>query len=127
MNVVDYDQLHPENVKGSIALIPLADGERGMMFDLVKRASAAVDLVKRASDVGAVGVIIANTEYEYLVMPILDGYKSTIPIPVLVIKSTDIARLRKHGCALLRDNGTSRFFFLSCPPPKGIPDERGGR
>ena len=64
-----------------------------------------VDKAKRAAEAGAVGVIIINTEDALLAMPALDddaGYKSKVP--VLMIKSSDAARLREHhGSALVLD------------------------
>ena len=59
---------------------------------------------KRASEAGAVGVIVVNTNDELMVMGGGDeGSKSNIP--VLMIKSSDAVRLREHGNALIRGEG----------------------
>ena len=55
----------------------------------------------RASEAGAVGIIVVNTGDELMVMEEDDeGFKSNIP--VLMIKSSDAMRLREHGSALIR-------------------------
>lgn len=76
---------------------------------LVSRGAGVTfsDKAKRASEAGAIGVIIVNTEDVLMKVNGEAGYKSSIP--VLMIKPSDAARLREHGGALLRDRGT--------PPP----------
>ena len=67
-----------------------------------------VNKVKQLSEAGAIGVIVVNTEDTLLAMPVQDdgaGCKSTIP--VLMIKHSDVARLREPGGALIRDKGTT--------------------
>jgi len=66
--------------------------------------------VERAFEAGAVGVIVVNTprggkDGDDLSRMGSDtgNYKSKIP--VLMIKSSDAARLRKRGCAVIRDKG----------------------
>ena len=67
--------------------------------------------VKRASEAGAIGVMVVNTARngkdgnELVEMTAADdGYKSDIP--VIMIKASDAVRLRESGCALIRDTGT---------------------
>ena len=66
--------------------------------------------VERAFEAGAVRVIVVNTprggkdgDDSSRMGSDTGNYKSTIP--VLIIKSSDAARLRKRGCALIRDKG----------------------
>ena len=73
---------------------------------LVSRGTGSVvEKVKRASDAGAAGIIVINTENTFLdIDDDGSGYKSEIP--VLAIKSSDAECLREHGIALIRDRGT---------------------
>ena len=60
--------------------------------------------VERASEAGAAGVVVVNTSDTLEIMTDKEGvYKSEVP--VLMIKSSDAARLREHGSALIRDEG----------------------
>ena len=74
-----------------------------------------VNKVKQISDAGAIGVIIVNTEDTLLAVPPAEGddagYKSTVP--VLMIKHSDVARLREPGGALIRDTGRYASFVVS--------------
>ena len=65
-----------------------------------------VDKVKRASEAGAAGVIVTNTEDDLIVMGGDEDYTSNIP--VLMIKSNDAARLRDNGSGHIRGKGTRR-------------------
>ena len=70
---------------------------------LVSRGAVTfVEKVQRASAAGAAAVIVFNTDDELFGMD-GDG-EYTSEIPVLMIKSSDAPRLRKHGSALLREN-----------------------
>jgi len=111
----DWALKNASELKGNIALI----SSGGTTF---------AKKVKRASEAGAVGVIIVNTKdrlfkmrgrYQSSEIPVLGlledqaeefkswfnftdtGYKSDIP--VLMIKSSDATRLREHGSALIRE------------------------
>ena len=59
------------------------------------------DAVKLASAAGAAAVIFVNTHDKLMKISGESGYNSDIP--VLMIKSSDALRLRKHGRSLLRE------------------------
>ena len=84
------------DVKGNIALI-------------LRGGATFVEQTKRASEAGAVGVIIVNTSDELMVIWDND-YASNIP--VLMIKSGDVAKLREQGSALIRSYATSVVVAL---------------
>ena len=84
-------------VDGKIALIPRQAGITNW-----------AKVVKHASAAGAVGVIFVNDTKEFIGMPTGDteeyGYMSKIP--VLMVKSSDVTKLREQGSGLIRDKGT---------------------
>ena len=82
-----------DEVRDNIALI-----SRG-------RDTSFVDKAKRAAEAGAVGVIIVDTDELQGTSDNENGYNPEIP--VLVIKPSDVARMRELGSALIRATGTS--------------------
>ena len=79
-------------VKGKIVLISrLAVRKAGF--------KSWVEPVKGASAIGAVGVIVINTDDALIELANNVGYNADIP--VLLIKSSDAAHLHEHGSAAL--------------------------
>ena len=87
----DTDLANQAAIKGNIMLC-IRSPQRG--------STPFVEKVKRASEAGAAAVVIVNTDDALMTM-VGSGYTSAIP--VLMIKSSDAPRLRKHGSALLRE------------------------
>ena len=88
-------------LNGNIALVSRDTEE----LELLRSTVSFCEKAKRASEAGAVGVIIVNTT-DNLPHSMADdgsGYKSNIP--VLMIKPSDVVRLREHGSALILDKG----------------------
>ena len=75
--------------------------DKGSIMLVSRGAVPFVQKVKRASAAGAAAVIVFNTDDELIGMAGDDEFTSDIP--VLMIKSSDAPRLRKHGRALLRE------------------------
>ena len=91
-------------IKGNIALVSRGSSHTGLRVTFVEK-------VKRASEAGAIGVMVVNTARNgkdgnelFEMIAADDGYKSDIP--VIMIKASDAVRLRESGCALIRDTGT---------------------
>ena len=101
----------PSEWNSSAAEINMIDDDgdsaklKGNMVLVSQGAATFDEEAKRASEAGAVGVIVINTDDSLFRMPGVAGYKSKIP--VLMIKSSDAVRLRENGGALIRDKGKS--------------------
>ena len=107
--MADADLENASELKGKLALVSRDTetliGARGLVPFWRK--------AQRAANAGAAGVIIVNTDDDlnepHGMTDAGSGYQSKIP--VLLIKSSDAARLREHGGALIRDKGNR---FLVC-------------
>ena len=91
---------HEDEIKGNIMLCIRSEG------------TPFLTKIEQAAEAGASAVIVANTDDSLIQMAAVGdvaGYKSKIP--VLMIKHSDISRLREYGSALIRDKGMPRLWF----------------
>ena len=79
-----------------------------IMLCIRSKGTPFVEQVKRASAAGAAAVIIVNAD-DALMKVNDSGSGYTAAIPVLMIKSSDAPRLRKHGSSLLRKKTRGGF------------------
>ena len=93
-------------LNGNIAIVPRGDRREKNRGDLLDQA-------KRAAEAGAVGLIVVN-QGDNLVEDWSDAFEDEdtavrhqkFDVPVLMIASSDAARLLEHGSARIRDKGT---------------------